>query len=154
VDKEFNTSRFHVNIGSCTNFYLCDTTDQRPKSRLQIEWVGANTEVHFEGRIDEVSVLAQLLCWIAATFRIPEAKYVRCSSVSFRYSHASSFLRGFKRRSAPTSEQSSEPSVFKINLNNMKTFDREHGRASSRIPLFPQAPPRAPADDLGSLATG
>ncbi|KAF2023875.1 hypothetical protein EK21DRAFT_79993, partial [Setomelanomma holmii] len=38
-----------------------------------------------DGTISELIILAQLMCWMAATFRLPQTDQVSCSSVNFRH---------------------------------------------------------------------
>src|SRR6516162_3925260 len=41
------------------------------------------SRVLFRGTVSEISILAQFLCWIAATFRMPNVGELSCSSVDF-----------------------------------------------------------------------
>ncbi|KAK3379017.1 hypothetical protein B0T24DRAFT_522674, partial [Lasiosphaeria ovina] len=68
-------------------------TGQQPTSRLKGSLCSLDQEssaasrIEFQGTQTEISTLAQFLCWIAATFRLPRLEELTCSNVDFRQVH-------------------------------------------------------------------
>jgi hypothetical protein len=97
--------------------------------RLQLELVSVDAEakgtfstVIFKGTVSEISILAQLLSWIAATFRLPHSGELSCSTVFFR-----------SLNSKPAAD--SKLNYF-LRLEPLRPLD-DHGEGTCWKPLFP-----------------
>jgi len=79
--------------GSCPISTSDSVADDIPP-RTDLVWVlsptnneaqhETDTTVTFRGTISQISTLGQFLCWVAASFRLPQSDVVACSSVNFR----------------------------------------------------------------------
>jgi hypothetical protein len=63
--------------------------------------------VHFSGTMEEAISVAQFLAWIAATFRIPQAEELMCSSISLEYVQPENYFQIRLRELTPL--QTREP---------------------------------------------
>ncbi|KAJ8131019.1 hypothetical protein O1611_g2604 [Lasiodiplodia mahajangana] len=93
------------------------SSEVQPSSRLRSMLCPIDEEAFeisrlvFEGTTNEISTLGQFLAWITASFRLPHAGQVACSSVDFR----------------DTSHSEDSRSTFRISLRDLSGLDDRPG---------------------------